>query len=114
MVKIAMIYISKYEEAVATAAKRHRVDGLVCGHILRAEITSIDGITYMNAGAWVESCTALVERADGSMHLLHWSDEQQAVKSAWLPNNKDARDHAAWRSRSSPMNGGRRTTLLSF
>src|SRR3569833_805799 len=94
-VKNAMIYISKYEEAVATAAKRHRGDGLVCGHIHRAEITTIDGITNMNDGDWVESCTALVERADGSMHLLHWSDEQQAVKSAWLPNNKAARDPAA-------------------
>lgn len=94
-VKNAMIYISKYEEAVATAAKRHHVDGLVCGHIHRAEITTIDGITYMNDGDWVESCTALVERADGSMHLLHWADEQQAVKSAWTMKKNDARGHAA-------------------
>src|SRR3569833_3394055 len=46
-VKNAMIYISKYEEAVATAAKRHRVDGLVCGQNHRAENTTNNGITYM-------------------------------------------------------------------
>lgn len=82
-VKNAVNYISNFEHAVTAAAKHHRVDGLVCGHIHRAEIATIDGITYMNDGDWVESCTALVERHDGSMHLLHWADEKHAVKSAW-------------------------------
>lgn len=94
-VKNAMLYISKFEEAVATAAKRKNVDGLVCGHIHRAEITTINGITYMNDGDWVESCTALVERSDGTMHILHWADEHEAMKNAWHSTEDTARGHAA-------------------
>lgn len=89
-VKNAVNYISNFENAVTAAAKHHRVDGLVCGHIHRAEITTIDGITYMNDGDWVESCTALVERFDGSLHLLHWADQQHAMKSAWVPEPPEA------------------------
>lgn len=80
-VKNAVKYISRFEHAVAFAAKQHDADGLVCGHIHRAEITHIDNVLYMNCGDWVESCTALVERHDGEIELLHWADEQCAIKS---------------------------------
>jgi hypothetical protein len=33
----------------------------------------IDGITYINDGDWVESCTALVEHMDGRLELLEWA-----------------------------------------
>jgi UDP-2,3-diacylglucosamine pyrophosphatase LpxH len=49
------------------------VDGVICGHIHHAEIRDIDGISYHNCGDWVESNTALVERFDGVIELLHWS-----------------------------------------
>ena len=43
-------------------------------------------VLYLNCGDWVESCTALVEREDGAIELLHWSDQQHALKSqAALP-----------------------------
>jgi UDP-2,3-diacylglucosamine pyrophosphatase LpxH len=29
-------------------------------------------VLYCNDGDWVESCTALVERHDGSLELLDW------------------------------------------
>jgi UDP-2,3-diacylglucosamine pyrophosphatase LpxH len=50
------------------------VDGVVCGHIHHAEIREIDGILYCNDGDWVESCTSLVEQADGQLELLHWNE----------------------------------------
>lgn len=80
-VKNAVNYISRFEEAVAHEAVKRGVDGLVCGHIHRAEIANFDGILYCNDGDWVESCTALVEHHDGALQLLRWSDEVQAVKS---------------------------------
>ena len=85
-VKNAISFISNFESAVAMAARRHGVDGVVCGHIHRAEISTMGEVLYLNCGDWVESCTALVEREDGGIELLHWSDQQHALKSqAALP-----------------------------
>lgn len=73
-VKNAVSYVSGFEEAVARDARRRGVDGVVCGHIHHAEIRDIDGIQYFNCGDWVESNTALIERFDGQVELLHWSE----------------------------------------
>ncbi|MFN3511268.1 UDP-2,3-diacylglucosamine diphosphatase [Tsuneonella troitsensis] len=77
-VKDAVAFISRFEETVAHAAGKRRVDGVVCGHIHTAEIRDFDGIAYYNDGDWVESCTALVERADGTMEILRWAEEVAA------------------------------------
>lgn len=79
-VKNAVSYISSFEEAVVKAAVEEGVDGVVCGHIHQAEITHMRDILYMNCGDWVESCTALVERADGTMELLQWREHARRVK----------------------------------
>lgn len=73
-VKNAVQYISNFERAVAHAARSAGVQGVVCGHIHRAEISDIDGIAYYNCGDWVESCTALVETLEGRMELVHWAE----------------------------------------
>lgn len=80
-VKNAVKYIDNFERAVAHEAKRQNVDGLICGHIHRPELTDLDGVTYMNCGDWVESCTALVEHHDGTLELLKLSGEPQILKS---------------------------------
>jgi UDP-2,3-diacylglucosamine pyrophosphatase LpxH len=79
-VKNAVKYISNFEQAVAKAAHHHRVDGLICGHIHRPEITQIDGVEYLNCGDWVESCTALIEHFDGTIELVHCSDRSSILK----------------------------------
>jgi hypothetical protein len=38
----------------------------------------LDGVAYLNCGDWVESCTALVEDADGKFSIIRWRDERQA------------------------------------
>jgi len=73
-VKNAVQYIDSFEEAVAHEASRQNVDGVICGHIHRAEITRHHGVDYYNCGDWVESCTALVENYDGSMELIQWTN----------------------------------------
>ena len=73
-VKNAVRYIVAFEEALAREARRRELDGVVCGHIHRAEIRDIDGILYCNDGDWVESLTALVETADGELRILHWHE----------------------------------------
>jgi UDP-2,3-diacylglucosamine pyrophosphatase LpxH len=74
-VKNAVNFISNFEKAVVHEARRRGVDGVVCGHIHKATIEEYDGILYCNDGDWVESCTALVERHDGSLAIVHWADE---------------------------------------
>lgn len=72
-VKSACTYISKFEDALTDEAKRKGFDGVVCGHIHKAEIrpdARHEGMMYYNCGDWVESCTALVENFDGSIRLL--------------------------------------------
>ncbi|MEQ8845556.1 MAG: UDP-2,3-diacylglucosamine diphosphatase [Phycisphaerales bacterium] len=72
-VKSACTYISKFEDALTDEAKAKGFDGVVCGHIHKAEIredTKHPGLMYYNCGDWVESCTALVELHDGSIRLL--------------------------------------------
>lgn len=77
-VKNAVQYISQYEEVVAHAAVERGADGVVCGHIHSAEVRQIGEITYYNDGDWVESCTALVEHADGRMEILDWAGRKEA------------------------------------
>jgi UDP-2,3-diacylglucosamine pyrophosphatase LpxH len=75
-VKNAVEYVSSFEEAVAEAARKRGVDGVICGHIHKAEMRMIDGVLYCNDGDWVESCSALVEGPDGQLEILYWMDRQ--------------------------------------
>ncbi|MBS0410644.1 MAG: UDP-2,3-diacylglucosamine diphosphatase [Proteobacteria bacterium] len=75
-VKNALQFIEDFEGAVAAEARRRGVDGVICGHIHKAEMRDIDGVTYINDGDWVESCTALVEHFDGRMEILHWAKQR--------------------------------------
>lgn len=71
-VKKALNYVTSFEQAVAQEARRRGHDGVVCGHIHRAEMREIDGVLYCNDGDWVESRTALVEHLDGRLELVQW------------------------------------------
>jgi len=69
-VKRAVNFITAFETGLAHEASRRGLQGVVCGHIHRAEMREIDGILYCNTGDWVESCTALAESVDGALELL--------------------------------------------
>ncbi len=72
-VKKALNYVTDFEVAVATEAGRRGHQGVVCGHIHRAEMREINGVLYCNDGDWVESRTALVEHFDGRLELVQWA-----------------------------------------
>jgi UDP-2,3-diacylglucosamine pyrophosphatase LpxH len=76
-VKKALNYVTAFEEAVAAEARKRGYQGVVCGHIHRAEVREIDGTLYCNDGDWVESLTALVEHHDGRLELVTWQGAHQ-------------------------------------
>lgn len=63
------------DQTVLRSARHHRADGVICGHTHYPEHRSIGPITYINDGDWVKSCTAVVEKNDGSLALLHPGEE---------------------------------------
>lgn len=71
-VKKAVMYVDDFEQAVARETLRRGHHGVVCGHIHRAEMRTVNGVLYCNDGDWVESCTALVEHYSGRLELVHW------------------------------------------
>lgn len=75
-VKKSVSFITDFEEILAQHAKHKGYDGIICGHIHKAETRHIDGIEYKNSGDWVESCTALVETMEGEWKIIHWHDDE--------------------------------------
>lgn len=72
--KQAMMFINEYEKAISMECKRKNYSGVICGHIHKPEIKTINGIFYYNTGDWVESCSAIIEDYDGNFSLIFYSD----------------------------------------
>jgi UDP-2,3-diacylglucosamine pyrophosphatase LpxH len=73
-VKQATNFIGDFENHMVTHAKSLDCDGVICGHIHKAELRDIDGVKYMNSGDWVESNTALVEDLDGNWEIIYYKN----------------------------------------
>jgi UDP-2,3-diacylglucosamine pyrophosphatase LpxH len=93
-VKNAVSFIADFEVIMAREARKRQCDGVICGHIHKAEIREIDGLLYCNDGDWVESLTALVETFDGELKIIHWphilddaneNSPEPIVLSSYLP-----------------------------
>lgn len=76
-VKKAVEFLSRFEHAVVREARQRNCAGAISGHIHTPDNRMIDGIHYLNDGDWVESCTALVEHADGRFEVVHWHGAKQ-------------------------------------
>ena len=90
-VKNAVSFITAFEEALTTEARRRGYDGVVCGHIHRPEIREIDGTLYCNDGDWVESLSALVETHEGELKLVYWPHRRFEKE---LKSKKEAKAYA--------------------
>jgi UDP-2,3-diacylglucosamine pyrophosphatase LpxH len=88
-VKSALNYVTDFERAVAAEARQRGYQGVVCGHIHRPEMRTIDGTLYCNDGDWVESLSALVEHMDGRLELVHWSPQTAAPVGAQGDKHED-------------------------
>ncbi|QDU71965.1 UDP-2,3-diacylglucosamine diphosphatase [Mucisphaera calidilacus] len=91
-VKHACTFISSFEKTLARAAIHQGVEGVVCGHIHKAEVRTLEGVAYYNCGDWVESCTLLVEHDDGRMELI---DGLKLLENLRKRKNRNAADEPA-------------------
>ena len=78
-VKSAVSFIYDFEDSVMHEARSRGVDGVICGHIHAVAQRTLDGLVYMNCGDWVDSCTAIVEHADGRFAIVDWGQELRAA-----------------------------------
>ena len=79
-VKSSVSFISDFEAVLSTHAKNKGYDGIICGHIHKAEIRDIEDIEYLNCGDWVESCTAIVETYEGEFKVINWLENDNSSK----------------------------------
>jgi UDP-2,3-diacylglucosamine pyrophosphatase LpxH len=84
-VKNAVNFIGEYENTLAAEAARRGVDGVICGHIHHAVMREKLGLTYINCGDWVESCTAVAEHFDGTFEIIKWEANRPAIAEPELP-----------------------------
>ncbi|MBI1176747.1 UDP-2,3-diacylglucosamine diphosphatase [bacterium] len=87
--KSSVKFITQYENAMTSLAHLRKVDGIICGHIHRAEMRPIDGLRYFNCGDWVESCTALIEDFAGNFELIHYHHENPVHRPRRRPRAHD-------------------------
>ncbi len=69
-VKSACTFISRFEEAMLADARAAGVDGVVCGHIHKAEHARRGGLEYLNCGDWLEGGSVVVEHEHGALEVI--------------------------------------------
>jgi len=63
--------LSRFETALATAARDLALDGVICGHSHAPADRVIGDVRYLNCGDWLYNCTAIVEDWSGTLRLVH-------------------------------------------
>jgi UDP-2,3-diacylglucosamine pyrophosphatase LpxH len=72
-VKKALQFVLDFEDSVIHAVRQRGLDGVICGHIHSLALREVGGLIYANCGDWVDSCTAIVEHADGCLEAVVWA-----------------------------------------
>jgi UDP-2,3-diacylglucosamine pyrophosphatase LpxH len=86
-VKQAVNYISDFEEKLAELAKSRNCQGIICGHIHKADNKHIGDIHYLNSGDWVETLSALVESHENEWSLVYF--HENANQNSILVNSQN-------------------------
>lgn len=75
-----------YDLYLIEAARELGCEGVVCGHVHRPEIRTLDdGFQYINCGDWVEHATAIVEHTDGRLELISWELRAEELEDESRP-----------------------------
>jgi UDP-2,3-diacylglucosamine pyrophosphatase LpxH len=82
-IKTAVNAIGDFERVLAAEARRRGADGVICGHIHHPTMRDIDGVSYVNIGDFVESCSLVIEREDGELTALRWRPHVSQTAPEW-------------------------------
>jgi UDP-2,3-diacylglucosamine pyrophosphatase LpxH len=93
-VKNAVNFIGSFERELAAEAKRRGAEGVICGHIHHPTIREIEGVTYVNTGDFVESCSFVVEHDDGRLEVVYWATPMAKTQRIEQPRAADADEPA--------------------
>ncbi|MGR3810006.1 UDP-2,3-diacylglucosamine diphosphatase [Jiulongibacter sp. NS-SX5] len=92
-IKVAVNYISDFEEQLAELARSKECDGIICGHIHQPAIKTFNNIKYMNSGDWIENLSALVEDHDGNWEIIYYAVQRKYEEyDTSLVNHKNDQD----------------------
>ena len=83
--KAAMGSSEIFQEKMLAELNRHQVDGIICGHQHRPDISLLGKYLYTNTGDWVENCTALAENMQGTIGLINWQSNYSPTQSVSHP-----------------------------
>lgn len=111
--KSAVKFVTEYEKTLAMMARKEQAHGVICGHIHRAEIRTIEGVEYFNTGDWVESCTALIEDFDGKIKMIRFH-EDDVLRSRGGSRSHDSSNGGERNSGSGGASGRRRHPRREF
>jgi len=73
----------RFEIRLTDLARARGADGIVCGHFHKPALHRDHGLLYANCGDWVENCSALAEREDGSLTILRHEEAAVPFLPAW-------------------------------
>ena len=84
--------LNRFYDAQLEAARRAKVDGIICGHIHGAALEERDGLLLINTGCWTHPPgTAVVETASGNWQLL----DGHGGRQQWLPKSASPTRHVS-------------------
>lgn len=89
--------ISDFENSVTRSVADKNAQGIICGHIHHADIRDMNGVTYMNSGDWVESCSALAEDSDSHWTIIEWEKTRKILSLQALPTIHDENPNIKYR-----------------
>ncbi|OIP54613.1 MAG: UDP-2,3-diacylglucosamine hydrolase [Helicobacteraceae bacterium CG2_30_36_10] len=75
-IKKSVSFITGFEDILTAHARNKGYDGIICGHIHKAENKMIEEIQYLNCGDWVENCSAVVETMEGQWKIIELQPNQ--------------------------------------
>lgn len=61
--------VGRFRRLAAARARERGVHTVICGHVHCREDVQVDGVRYLNPGAWVDDDTGYVALEDGSIRL---------------------------------------------